>query len=117
MNLLTPLPDATAAEQVTTLLTRPGLRVERIVSLGQKSPPGFWYDQAEGEWVLVLAGAAKLRFADEPAARLLRPGDWLDIAPHRRHRVDWTDPVAPTIWLAIFYGPPRSVRGSSRELV
>jgi cupin 2 domain-containing protein len=91
VNLLTPLPDARAAEQIETLLTRPGLRVERIVSLGQASPPGFWYDQAEGEWVLVLAGAAKLRFADEPEARLLRPGDWLDIAPHRRHRVDWTD--------------------------
>src|ERR1700720_236726 len=51
---LSPLPDARAAEQVATLLTRPGLRVERIVSLGQASPPGFWYDQAEGKWVLVL---------------------------------------------------------------
>src|SRR5712671_843401 len=58
VNLLSPLPDARTAEQVATLLTRPGLRVERIVSLGQASPPGFWYDQAEGEWVLVLAGAA-----------------------------------------------------------
>jgi cupin 2 domain-containing protein len=103
VNLLTPLPDARAAEQIETLLTRPGLRVERIVSLGQASPPGFWYDQAEGEWGLVLAGAAKLRFADEPEARLLRPGDWLDIAPHRRHRVDWTDPATPTVWLAVFY--------------
>jgi hypothetical protein len=73
VNLLSPLPDARAAEQVATLLTRPGLRVERIVSLGQASPPGFRYDQAEGEWVLVVAGAAKLRFADEPEARLLRP--------------------------------------------
>ena len=103
MNLLFPLPDARAAEQTETVLTRPGLRVERIVSLGQASPPGFWYDQAGGEWVLVLAGAAKLRFADEPEARLLRPGDWLDIAPHRPHRVDWTDAVTPTVWLAIFY--------------
>jgi len=103
VNLLTPLPDARTAEQTSTLLTRPGLRVERIVSLGQASPPGFWYDQAEGEWVLVLAGSAKLRFADEPDARLLRPGDWLDIAPHRRHRVDWTDPATPTVWLAVFY--------------
>ena len=103
MNLFSPLPDARAAEQVTTLLTRAGLRVERIVSLGQKSPPGFWYDQPEGELVLVLAGAAKLRFVDEPEARLMRPGDWLDIAPRRRHRVDWTDPATPTVWLAIFY--------------
>ncbi|MGH7045602.1 MAG: cupin [Stellaceae bacterium] len=103
MNLLTLLPDARAAEAVTTLLTRSGLRIERIVSRGQVSPPAFWYDQEEGEWVLLLAGAARLRFADEPEPRSLRPGDWLDIAPHRRHRVDWTDPAAPTVWLAIFY--------------
>ena len=102
-NLLFPLPDASAAEQVETLLTRPGLRLERIVSQGQASPPGFWYDQAEGEWVLLLTGAAKLRFADEPEARLMQPGDWLDIAPHRRHRVDWTDPATPAAWLAVYY--------------
>ena len=103
MNLLFPLPDARAAEYVAALFTRPGLRLERIVSLGQASPPGFWYDQPEGEWVLLLAGAARLRFADETEARLLGPGDWLDIAPHRRHRVDWTDPENPTVWLAVSY--------------
>ena len=103
MNLLFPLPDARAAEYVAALFTRPGLRLERIVSLGQASPPGFWYDQPEGEWVLLLAGAARLRFADETEVRLVGPGDWLDIAPHRRHRVDWTDPATPTVWLAVFY--------------
>ena len=103
MNLLAPLPEADAAERVDALLTRPGLRIERIVSRGQASPPGFWYDQGEGEWVVVLAGAARLRFADETEAHLLRPGDWIDIAPHRRHRVDWTDPATPTVWLAVFY--------------
>lgn len=103
MNLFSPLPDARAAECVDALLTRPALRVERIVSQGQASPPGFWYDQAEGEWVLLLEGAARLRFADETEAHLLGPGDWLDIAPHRRHRVDWTDPATPTVWLAVFY--------------
>lgn len=103
MNLLCPLPDELTAERVDELLARPGLRIVRIVSLGQASPPGFWYDQAEGEWVLVLAGAARLRFADEAEARLLGPGDWLDITPHRRHRVEWTDPASPTVWLAVFY--------------
>ena len=103
MNLLFPLPDARAAEQVDRLLTRPGLRIERIVSLGQANPPDFWYDQAEAEFVLLLAGAAKLRFTDERVAHLLRPGDWLDIAPHRRHRVDWTDAATPTVWLALFH--------------
>jgi cupin 2 domain-containing protein len=103
VNLLFPLPDARATEQVDRLLTRPGLRIERIVSLGQANPPDFWYDQAEAEFVLLLAGAAKLRFADERVAHLLRPGDWLDISPHRRHRVDWTDAATPTVWLALFY--------------
>lgn len=103
MNLLQPLPDARATEAVQCLLARPGLRIERIVSQGQASPPGFWYDQDEGEWVLLLAGAAQLRFADETALHRLGPGDWLEIAPHRRHRVEWTDPSTPTVWLAIFY--------------
>ena len=101
--MLFPLPDARAAERVDALLARRGLRIERIVSLGQASPPGFWYDQSESEWVMLLAGAARLLFADETEARLLGPGDWLDIAPRRRHRVDWTDPAIPTVWLAVFY--------------
>jgi cupin 2 domain-containing protein len=103
VNLLCPLPDAVTAEWSDELLGRPGLRIVRIVSLGQASPPGFWYDQAEGEWILVLAGAARLRFAEEAEARLLGPGDWLDITPHRHHRVEWTDPTVPTVWLAVFY--------------
>jgi len=103
MNLLADLPDAAAAEIAERLLMRPGLRIERIVSLGQTSPPGFWYDQPESEWILLLAGAARLRFADEPEPRLLSTGDCLDIAPRRRHRVDWTDPDRPTVWLAVFY--------------
>ena len=103
MNLLLPLPDAAAAERLDALLTRPGLRIERIVSQGQASPPGFWYDQAEGEWVLLLAGAARLRFADEADERTLGPGDWVHIAAHRRHCVAWTDPARPAVWLAVFY--------------
>ncbi len=102
MNLLCPLPEARAAEIVDRLLTHPHLRIERIVSHGQASPPGFWYEQAEAEWVLLLAGAARLRFEDEPEPRTLAPGDCIDIAPRRRHRVDWTDPAAPTVWLAVF---------------
>jgi len=103
MNLFAPLPDAAAGERIDALLTRPGLRIERIVSHGQPSPPEFWYDQPDAEWVLVLAGSARVRFEDESEARILGPGDWVDIAPHRRHRVEWTDPTAPTVWLAVFY--------------
>ncbi len=90
-----------AGERFDALLARPGLRIERIVSTGQASPPDFWYDQDEAEWVLLLQGAAALRFADEPAERVLRPGDWLYIAAHRRHRVEWTAAGEATVWLAV----------------
>jgi cupin 2 domain-containing protein len=103
MNLLQNLPDAQVTEVTETLLTGRGLRIERIVSHGQASPPGFWYDQEEAEWVVLLAGAARLRFADETEARSLAPGDQMLIAAHRRHRVEWTDPDRPTVWLAVFY--------------
>ena len=102
-NLLTALPDARGGEVTDTVVVAPGMRIERIVSLGQASPPGFWYDQDEAEWVLLLAGAARLRFADEAEDRLLAPGDHAHIAAHRRHRVAWTDPDTPTVWLAVFY--------------
>ncbi|WP_281985202.1 cupin domain-containing protein [Azonexus hydrophilus] len=103
-NLFAGLPSAALAdEQLATILQRPGLRIERIVSTGQASPPDFWYDQDEGEWVVVLQGEAKLRFADEADARHLRAGDFIDIAAHRRHRVDWTAPDQATVWLAVFY--------------
>ena len=103
-NLFTGLPRVPASEEAFAELMRyPGVRIERIVSTGQCSPPDFWYDQAEGEWVLVLRGAARLRFADEAEARRLGPGDFVDIAPHRRHRVEWTTPDEATVWLAVFY--------------
>jgi cupin 2 domain-containing protein len=103
LNLLRDLPDPQAGEVIETLLAAAGVRIERIVSLGQASPPGFWYDQDEAEWVLLLAGAACLRFADEAQDRVLGPGDQVHIAARRRHRVEWTDPAAPTVWLAVFY--------------
>jgi cupin 2 domain-containing protein len=100
-NLYDPLPARQAEEQFTELLTRPGVRIERIVSTGQVSDPGFWYDQAHTEWVLLLAGAAAVEFEGESAPRTLRPGDHLEIAPHQRHRIAWTQAEPPTVWLAV----------------
>jgi cupin 2 domain-containing protein len=102
-NLFEGLPEAADAERLDRLLARPGVTIERIVSTGQASPPGFWYDQPRGEWVAVLAGEARLRFEDEPAPRILRRGEFVEIAPRRRHRVEWTDPGAPTVWLAVHF--------------
>lgn len=100
-NLYADMRPDSVSEQVLDLLSRPGLRIERIVSTGQASPPGFWYDQPHAEWVLLLQGEASLAFEGEPAPRLLKPGDFVDIAPHRRHRVEST--ATPTVWLAVHY--------------
>ncbi|MCO7519751.1 MULTISPECIES: cupin [unclassified Pseudomonas] len=104
-NLFTALPplDAQAEEQLSTLLERPGVRIERIVSTGQASPSGFWYDQDEGEWVVLLSGSAGLQLAHENQPRVLRAGDHLDIPAHCRHRVAWTEPGVATVWLEVFY--------------
>jgi cupin 2 domain-containing protein len=102
-NLFAHLPEHGGAEQFRDLLTRPGIRIERIVSTGQTSPPGFWYDQPHAEWVLLISGEALLKFEDDPAPIVLKAGSYVDIAPHRRHRVEWTDPDQPTIWLAVYY--------------
>jgi cupin 2 domain-containing protein len=104
-NLFAHLPAAPLTEELfAELLKRSGLRIERIVSTGQASPPDFWYDQPEGEWVLLLQGQAILRFADQPDPVPLVPGDFIDIPPHRRHRVEWTAPAQTTVWLAVHYG-------------
>ena len=102
-NLFGAIPDAAAgqAEFVERLAGTDGARVERIVSRGHASPPGFWYDQAETEWVLLVAGSARLRF-DPERVLTLQPGDHVVIAPHMRHRVEWTDPAVETIWIAVF---------------
>lgn len=103
-NLFAELPERVEQEAHNEIIARSGVRIERIVSCGHASPPNFWYDQAQGEWVMLLAGKARLRFEDERAARSLEPGDHVDIPAHRRHRVEWTDPTQPTIWLAVHYG-------------
>lgn len=105
-NLFADLPPLSDNEIFTELLAQPGLRIERIVSTGQCSPDGFWYDQAEGEWVVLLQGEAHLRLADEEEPRRLLPGDFVAIAPHRRHRVESTLAGQTTIWLAIHYAAP-----------
>jgi cupin 2 domain-containing protein len=91
-------------EEITILAELPGTRIERIVSTGQASLPGFWYDQGQAEWVVLLAGSAGLLIEGEAAPRILRPGDHIEIPPHVRHRVEWTDADQPTVWLAIHWG-------------
>ncbi|NMG45004.1 cupin domain-containing protein [Aromatoleum toluvorans] len=97
-NLYADLPPPGSDEAFDTLLERPGMRIERIVSHGHASPAGFWYDQAQTEWVIVVRGEAVLAFEDGER-RAMAAGDWVTIAPHRRHRVESTGPA--TVWLAV----------------
>ena len=104
-NLLGGLGPAGPDEQVETLLATPTVRLERIVSRGHTTPAGQWYDQAQDEWVLLVQGGAGLRFEGADAVRTLDPGDWLLIPARVRHRVEWTAPAEPTIWLCLFLAP------------
>lgn len=101
-NLFADIPDDLPEERIQAILNATGLRIERIVSLGHRSPEGFWYDQDDHEWVLLVKGAARLRFEGEEPIEL-RQGAFLNIPAHRRHRVEWTTPDELTIWLAIHY--------------
>jgi len=110
-NLFSDLPASIPEELVQTLMTAPDVRIERIVSHGHASPPGFWYDQQTHEWALLLRGAACLRFeGQEPFD--LTPGSFVNIPAHQRHRVEWTDPEQPTVWLAIHYSPQTNTNNS-----
>lgn len=102
-NLFRSLSAALRGEQVDVLAETASLRIERIISRGQVTPPGQWYDGDRDEWVAVLAGAARLRFEGESAPRPLAPGDWIRIPAHARHRVEWTDPERATVWLAVHF--------------
>ncbi len=102
-NLFSNLPTDLPEELTEVLAAGQEVRIERIVSTGQASPPGFWYDQALSEWVVVLQGGAKLLFEGDSEPLHLSPGDYVNIPAHRKHRVEWTSPDQPTVWLAVFY--------------
>ena len=87
------------------LIDGPKVRIERIVSTGQASPPGFWYDQSDDEFVVLLSGAARLRFEKDDLSLDLNPGDWVEIPARTRHRLDWTQTEPPTVWLAVHRAP------------
>lgn len=94
-------------ELFTTILERPGLKIERIVSTGQSSPPEFWYDQPWAEWVLVIHGEAVLAIEGERDPRSMKPGHSLFLPARCRHRVEATSPNEPTVWLAIHWDEDR----------
>jgi len=102
-NLFDDIPTNLNEELLQTLAQTDGVRIERIVSNGQASAEGFWYDQDQAEFVVVIQGAARLQLLEPDEVIEMKAGDFINIDAHRKHRVDWTDTDQPTIWLAIHY--------------
>jgi cupin 2 domain-containing protein len=101
INLFNGIPGELPQELVEVLHQLGPVRIERIVSRQHASPPGFWYDQDEDEWVLLLTGSAGLRIDGEEQVVSMEPGDALLLPAHKKHRVEWTDTEKDTIWLAV----------------
>ena len=98
-NLFDGLPETGAAEEFRSLFASGAVRIERIVSRSYRSASGFWYDQDDDEWVMVLRGGATLEF-DSGELVAMNEGDYLTIPRHAKHRVRETGPE--TIWLAVY---------------
>ncbi|ODA66287.1 Cupin domain protein [Methyloligella halotolerans] len=103
-SLLANLPNGSLADELFHILAEKGdARIERIVSTGQATPEGDWYDQETDEFVLLVSGAAALQIEGEAEERELGPGDWVMLPAHCRHRVAWTQSEPPTVWLAVHF--------------
>ena len=90
-------------EVFDTILASDGCEIKRIISKGHQSSPNYWYDQERNEWVMVLKGAAALKFENSKKILEMMPGDYVHIPAHCKHRVEWTDPDVETIWLAMYF--------------
>ena len=101
-NIFDDLPQHLPKEVVQTLIRAADVRIERIISHGHASAPDFWHDQPQHEWVIVLKGAARLQFEDGEVEMMV--GDFINIPAFTRHRVSWTTPDEPTVWLGVRYG-------------
>ena len=102
-NICFDIPNDLPEELVEVISESKGVRIERIVSRGHQSPEGFWYDQEDSEFVLLVSGEAELIFEEENVSVRMEPGDHLVIPAHKRHRVARTAPDRETIWLAVHF--------------
>ena len=92
-----------------------GYETERILLEGDRwwltlinsneasTPSGEWMSQETFEWVLLLRGSARIS-CDNPSEEIDPSlGDHWFCPPHRRHRVERTDPSPGTLWLALLW--------------
>ena len=95
---------AAASEEIfDVLLERKGIKIERIVSTGQSTPQGEWYDQKQDEWVILLQGSAGIRYHCNDKVQLMMQGDFVHIPAGKKHRVEFTDKNKTTVWLAVHF--------------
>ncbi len=106
-NFFSDIPTDLHTELVESVVQRNFLKIERILSSGQASEPGFWYDQEWDEWVLVVTGEAGLRFENSPNILHMKAGDHVLIPAHCRHRVEWTSQSEKTFWVAVHFRSDR----------
>lgn len=99
-NIFSSIPVIFENEIEETLFKGEGFRIDRILSCGQTSPQGSWYDQEEDEYVILLSGEARLLFRDQEEITLCK-GEWVFIPAHREHRITYTSKDPKCVWLAL----------------
>lgn len=100
-NIFDEIPVDRSEEKFFEIFKNETIKIEKIVSNGQKSPQNFWYEEEKNEFVLVLEGFAIVEFEDFEVE--LKKGDCLNIKAYQKHRVKFTSQTEPTIWFAVFY--------------
>ncbi|NUN67369.1 cupin domain-containing protein (plasmid) [Pseudanabaena biceps] len=87
-------------EKFEQIVSGKNIQIERIISTGQTTTAGQWYDQDLDEWVILLQGEVELACDDDTSIKL-KAGDYLLIPAHTKHRVEYTSVEPPCIWLAV----------------
>lgn len=101
-NIFEKIPKELPEELFEDIISKDGLKIERIVSKGHTTTDFQWYEQESDEWVILLKGEAVLSFEDEEDVRL-KTGDYINIPALKKHRVSWTRPDEESVWLAVHY--------------
>ena len=89
-------------EEIENILRHGNVRIERITGSGAVSPDGFWFDQDENEWVMLLQGDAVIEFTDGTKTQMTA-GSYISLPAHEKHRLVYTSSDPACIWLAFFW--------------
>lgn len=101
LNFFEDIPDSETSEVIEGIAEfGPGkVRIERIISGGHPSEKGFWYEQQEDEWVMLIRGEARLLIEGQESALEMKEGDHINLPAKLKHRVDSVSQDA--LWLAV----------------